>query len=77
MSFMKEKIVFFDGHCNLCNFSVDLLIRLDYKNILLFAPLSGKAAKDVGIKQSNDEAQQSVVYFRNPSEIFDKIKCCD
>lgn len=39
------KILFFDGHCNLCNTLVDWLIRRDKKNIFKFASLQGETAK--------------------------------
>ena len=40
----QKSIVFFDGHCVLCNSSVDFLLMLDKKESLLFAPLQGKTA---------------------------------
>lgn len=35
----KHPILLFDGVCNLCNSSVQLVIKNDTKNIFLFAPL--------------------------------------
>ncbi len=57
-------IVFFDGVCNLCNFSVDFLIRKDTKNKFLFAPLQGETA--LKLLPSNTSNQlDSVVYYKN------------
>lgn len=39
-----KTIVFFDGHCNLCNFAVDFIIRFNSKRNLYFAPLTGSSA---------------------------------
>lgn len=39
--------MFFDGHCNLCNNSVDFVITRDKKRVFRFAPLQGETAKDV------------------------------
>lgn len=39
-----QRIVFFDGHCNLCNGFVDFLIRHDSHHRLYFAPLQGSTA---------------------------------
>lgn len=39
------KVVYFDGHCNLCNTSVDFLIRRDVRRRLKFAPLQGETAR--------------------------------
>lgn len=41
---LDQRIVFFDGHCNLCNGFVDFLIRHDPQHILYFAPLQGSTA---------------------------------
>jgi predicted DCC family thiol-disulfide oxidoreductase YuxK len=40
-------IVFFDGVCGLCNGLVDLLLRLDRRHVLRFAPLQGATARDL------------------------------
>lgn len=38
-------VIFFDGHCNLCNRFVDFLIKRDRKRVLKFAPLQGRTAE--------------------------------
>lgn len=38
-------IVFFDGVCGLCNWSVDFLLERDRKAVLQFAPLQGETAE--------------------------------
>lgn len=38
-------IVFFDGVCGLCNRFVDVVIRMDKKKKIFFAPLQGDVAK--------------------------------
>ena len=42
-----NNIVFFDGYCNLCNASVDWIIKRDKKNVFKFASLQGETAKKV------------------------------
>jgi len=37
--------LFFDGVCNLCNASIDWLIRHDKKRVFRFAPLQGETAQ--------------------------------
>lgn len=39
-----SRIVFFDGVCNLCNHSVDFLIRKDKRLVFRYAPLQGTTA---------------------------------
>lgn len=40
------KLVFYDGNCNLCHWAVKFILKRDKENILLFAPLKGKTAKE-------------------------------
>jgi predicted DCC family thiol-disulfide oxidoreductase YuxK len=43
----RHTIIFFDGHCNLCNKSVQFLLRHDRREVLLFSPLQGNTSKKV------------------------------
>lgn len=56
-----ERIVFFDGVCNVCNRFVDTLLRLDKKQVLKFASLQGQAAKSRLTKID----MNTVIYLRN------------
>lgn len=38
----NKKLVLFDGVCNLCNASVQYIIKHDKKNLFMFAPLQSK-----------------------------------
>ncbi len=40
-----DNVVFFDGHCHLCNRSVNWLLKRDKKNRLKYAPLQGETAQ--------------------------------
>ena len=65
---ITKKIIFYDGHCNLCNGFVNAIIKLDKKNIFLFAPLNGNHAKNL-LKKNNikNTTIDSVVLFNNNS----------
>ena len=65
---ITKKIIFYDGHCNLCNGFVNAIIKLDKKNIFLFAPLNGNHAKSL-LKKNNmkNTTIDSVVLFNNNS----------
>jgi predicted DCC family thiol-disulfide oxidoreductase YuxK len=39
------RIVYFDGHCNVCNAFIDFLIRRDSRGRLCYAPLQGETAR--------------------------------
>jgi predicted DCC family thiol-disulfide oxidoreductase YuxK len=43
----SHPVVLFDGVCNLCNHSVQFIIKKDKKKQFLFASLQGKAGKKV------------------------------
>ena len=64
MSLLHEKaIVFYDGHCGLCNSAVQFLLRNDTSNHLLFAQLQGEMAKKMGLDQEN--IPDSLVFAKN------------
>lgn len=45
---MTEKpIIIFDGICNLCNSSVNFIIKRDHRRLFLFTPYQSDAAKDI------------------------------
>lgn len=46
----NKKIILFDGVCNLCNRSVQLIIKNDKKDLFRFAPLQS----DVGLQIVNE-----------------------
>ena len=55
---MTEKpIIIFDGICNLCNSSVDFIIKRDHRKLFLFTPYQSDTAKEIlkrfGIEQEN------------------------
>lgn len=61
-----QRILFFDGYCNLCNRSVDFLIRRDRNKQLLFAPLQGSTALKL-LPEALRKEVDSVVYYDNGS----------
>jgi predicted DCC family thiol-disulfide oxidoreductase YuxK len=42
---MKNHIVFYDGHCGLCDRTVQFLLEMDKEKKFVFAPLQGETAK--------------------------------
>jgi predicted DCC family thiol-disulfide oxidoreductase YuxK len=43
----KKAILLFDGVCNLCNRSVQFIIKRDQKKRFLYAPLQGKTGQEL------------------------------
>lgn len=64
---MQQKpVILFDGVCNLCNSSVQFIIRHDNKNIFLFAPLQSKSAATLlSAHQFNPKDLQTIVLLEN------------
>ena len=63
-----RKIIFYDSYCNLCNGFINTIVKLDKKNVFLFAPLNGKNAKKL-LKKINikNTSFDSVILFNNNS----------
>jgi predicted DCC family thiol-disulfide oxidoreductase YuxK len=56
------RIVFYDGHCALCNGTVRWLLRLDRKRVLHYAPLQGQTAQRLLGPQAVE--LDAIVYWR-------------
>jgi predicted DCC family thiol-disulfide oxidoreductase YuxK len=41
----NKQLILFDGICNLCNASVQYVIKHDKKNVFIFAPLQGETGQ--------------------------------
>ncbi|HZT07191.1 MAG TPA: DCC1-like thiol-disulfide oxidoreductase family protein [Chloroflexota bacterium] len=60
---VRLPIVFFDGECGLCNGTVDVLLAVDRRAVLHFAPLQGVTARELLPPLPPDEATWSIVYL--------------
>ena len=67
---MSQKIVFFDGVCNLCNEAVDRIITNDYKKQLKVAPLQGETAARY-LNSYQIKSLGSIIFYED-GEIFEK-----
>jgi predicted DCC family thiol-disulfide oxidoreductase YuxK len=65
------KIVFFDGHCSLCNASVDWLMRADSSGAFKFASLQGKTAAEMLAGSSGPIELNTIIYLRDEQK-FDQ-----
>lgn len=60
----KQKIIFFDGVCGLCNGFVDFILAMDKKKQFLFAPLQSEfAKKNLPVEMTTE--LKSVVFLNN------------
>lgn len=62
----NNAIVFFDGKCNLCNSSVNFIIKNDAKAYFKFSPLTSNFAKEfLSDHNVNFQNSKTVILFEN------------
>ena len=66
---VQNPILFFDGVCHLCNFSVDLLLRIDKSKTFRFAPIQGKTAQKF-LTGPEIERIESLILFHGHYKFF-------
>jgi predicted DCC family thiol-disulfide oxidoreductase YuxK len=68
----NKSIILFDGVCNLCNASVNFIIKHDKKSQYLFASLQSDAAKEILLQYNSKKLNfDSIVLIQN-NEIYEK-----
>jgi predicted DCC family thiol-disulfide oxidoreductase YuxK len=67
-----ERVIFFDGICNLCNASVQFAIERDKKNLFKFTALQGKYAKAVLPKFNFDLNQLNSIILLEDGQLYTK-----
>ncbi|MDA8886152.1 DCC1-like thiol-disulfide oxidoreductase family protein [Bacteroidia bacterium] len=60
-----NNIVLFDGVCNLCNSSVDLIIRNESGNELKFASLQSDIGRQIIERAKLDEVPDSILFYKD------------
>jgi len=58
---IKQPIILFDGFCNLCNGTVDFLIKKDRKKQFQFIPLQSETGKGLTRKFQIPQETESVI----------------
>jgi predicted DCC family thiol-disulfide oxidoreductase YuxK len=79
-NFNNKSIILFDGVCNLCNNSVNFIIKHDKKKHFLFASLQSDAAKEILLQYTGVKINlESIVLIEN-GNIYEKstavLKIC-
>ena len=64
---MPQKIILFDGYCNLCSFWAQFIIKHDKKHIFKFIPLQLDQAKELlnDFSIQTELQPDSIVYLEN------------
>lgn len=71
---MDYKIILFDGVCNLCNFSVQTIIRHDKKRIFRFASLQSDFSKNLLKKYNRSDKDFDSVILIDGDRVFEKTE---
>ena len=73
MNLNKEKsIILFDGVCNLCNSSVNFIIKNDKKEHFLFASLQSDAANEILLQFTSKKIDYKSILLIKDGIIYDK-----
>lgn len=67
-----KDIVFFDGVCNLCNRSVQTILKYDRKNRFRFASLQGETAGEMLSAYLKDHPESDSILLMTGNTIFSK-----
>ncbi|TYA59042.1 thiol-disulfide oxidoreductase DCC family protein [Formosa maritima] len=69
----NKQLILFDGVCNLCNATVQYIIKHDKNNIFLFAPLQGETGKEIINQFKIDTSKvDSILLYKNENKLFYK-----
>lgn len=66
----NKKLVLFDGVCNLCNDSVQFIIRHDQKDVFRFASLQSEVGKQVIAEYLPDLQGMSSIVLLEEDQVF-------
>jgi predicted DCC family thiol-disulfide oxidoreductase YuxK len=61
----SHNLVLYDGVCGLCNRAVKLLLAIDRRHVLCFAPLQGPTATRIAERHAFPPDLKTIVYVRN------------
>jgi predicted DCC family thiol-disulfide oxidoreductase YuxK len=69
---LTRPIVFFDGVCGMCNFFVNVLLRIDRRQVFLIAPLQGETAARLLPPLSAKPEEWSMIVLDEKGKVFDQ-----
>lgn len=67
-----KPIIFFDGVCNLCNSSVQFILKKDTNNVFLFSSLQSDAAKAILLQYNLENFDLSSIILVEKGIIYQK-----
>jgi predicted DCC family thiol-disulfide oxidoreductase YuxK len=67
-----DKVVYFDGVCGLCDWSVNLLVKMDTQKNLKFSSLQGKSGQILLSDLKIDLNEFNTVLFKVNDQVYTK-----
>ena len=67
----NKKLILFDGICNLCNASIQYVIKHDKKNVFMFTALQSEAGQQIIKKYNIDTNKEDSVLLYTPKNGID------
>lgn len=68
-----KQLILFDGVCNLCNASIQYIIKHDKNQVFMFAPLQGETSKVILNHYLIDTSKiDSIILFTNKQKLYFK-----
>lgn len=68
----NEAIILFDGICNLCNSSVQFVLKHDAKKQFLFASLQSDASRKLLLQFNYENAKMTSIVLIENNKVYDK-----
>ena len=68
MPSLGNHLVFYDGTCGLCDHAVQYILKVDRKQVFVFAPLDGETAKKILHKPPDVDSMILVENFGSPEQ---------
>lgn len=76
----QKPIVFFDGICNLCNGTIQFLLKRDKTEQFVFASLQSDAAKNILLQYNVKKIKMNSILLIEDGQVYDKstavLKIC-
>jgi predicted DCC family thiol-disulfide oxidoreductase YuxK len=71
-NFEGKSVILFDGVCNLCNSSINFIIKNDKKKHFLFASLQSDAAKEILLQHNSKKNNLNSIILIENETLFEK-----
>ena len=68
----QQSVILFDGVCNLCNSTIQYIIKKDTKNTFYFASLQSDAAKNILLQYPEKKIELNSIVFSDNNKIYIK-----